>query len=304
MQQADIAMYVAKGEGKGGSSVFDPRTHASVVRSIGLREDLERAIRERQFELHYQPIVDIASGDMAGVEALVRWRHPTRGLLLPGEFIPAAESTGGIIALGRWIFEEACRQAVAWASGPLADRRFMSVNLSTVQLTHPDFVEFVADALAASRIPPGQLLLEVTESANPDSDLVSATLTRLHGLGIRLAIDDFGTGYASMGRLPAAPFEMIKIDRSLVALIDTDSRAESVVTGITDLARRLDAICIAEGVEEPEQLVRLRRMGCQLAQGYLFSPGLPVAQLEDLVRDSAWRVEPTPLVRPAPGAAI
>jgi EAL domain-containing protein (putative c-di-GMP-specific phosphodiesterase class I) len=279
-------MYVAKGDGKGGSSVFDSRRHASVVRSIGLREDLERAIRHRQFELHYQPIIDIESGDLAGVEALVRWNHPVRGLLTPADFIPAAESTGSIIPLGQWIFEEACRQAVEWspAGSPLADGRFMSVNLSTVQLTHPGFVDLVAETVRHSGLPGGQLLVEVTESANPDPDAVSDTLRRIHGLGIRLAIDDFGTGYASMGWLPHTPFEIIKIDRSLVALVATEVRAEAVVTGITDLARRLGAVCIAEGVEQPEQLARLRQMGCQLAQGFHFSPALPVAQLESLLR--------------------
>ena len=286
MSEADIAMYVAKGDGKGGSSVFDSRTHASVVRSIGLREDLERAIRHRQFELHYQPIVDIASGDLGGVEALVRWRHPVRGLLAPADFIPVAESTGSIIALGAWILEEACRQAVAWSGpgSPLADGRFMSVNLSTVQLTHPGFVEFVAEALRHSSLPAEQLLVEVTESANPDEDAVSTTLNRLHTMGIRLAIDDFGTGYASMGRLPHTPFEIIKVDRSLVALVASNARAEAVIVGITDLARRLGAVCIAEGVEEGEQLFRLRQMGCQLAQGFHFSRALPATELEALLR--------------------
>jgi diguanylate cyclase (GGDEF)-like protein len=286
MREADIAMYVAKGDGKGGSFVFDPRTHASVVRSIGLREDLERAIRHKQFELHYQPIIDIESGDVAGVEALVRWNHPVRGQLAPRDFIPVAESTGSIIALGKWIFQEACRQAVSWATvgSPLADGRFMSVNLSTVQLTHPGFVAFVTETLRRSGLVAGQLLVEVTESANPDEEAVSETLRRIHALGIRLAIDDFGTGYASMNRLPHTPFEIIKIDQSLVSLVATDTRAEAVVTGITDLARRLGATCIAEGVEQPEQLAHLRQMGCQLAQGYHFSPAVPVAELEALLR--------------------
>ena len=291
MREADIAMYVAKGDGKGGSSVFDSRTHASVVRNIGLREDLEGAIRHRQFELHYQPIVDIGTGDLAGLEALVRWRHPVRGLLAPADFIPVAESTGSIIPLGRWILEEACRQAVAWSDpgSPLADGRYMSVNLSTVQLTHPGFVEFVEETLQRAGLPVIQLLVEVTESANPDEDAVSTTLNRLHSMGIRLAIDDFGTGYASMGRLRHTPFEIIKIDRSLVALVASDARAEAVIIGITDLARRLSAVCVAEGVEQQEQLVRLRQMGCQFAQGFHFSPALPVAKLEALLRTPATR---------------
>ena len=288
MREADIAMYVAKGEGKGGLSVFDPRRHAPVVRSIGLREDLEPAIPQQQFELHYQPIVDVDTGDMAGVEALVRWRHPERGLLSPDEFIPVAESTGSIVALGRWILEEACRQAVAWSrvGQPLADGRFMSVNLSTVQLTHPGFVAFAADTVQRSGLRPSQLLVEVTESASPDGDAATAALIELNSLGIRLAIDDFGSGFASMDRLPSTPFEFIKIDQRLVAQIVTDARAEAVVTGVTDIARRLGASCIAEGVEHAEQLALLRQMGCHMAQGYHFAPGLPPLELEQLVAPS------------------
>jgi diguanylate cyclase (GGDEF)-like protein len=290
MREADIAMYVAKGAGKGGSSVFDPRTHAPVVRGIGLGDDLERAIAEHQFELQYQPIVAIGSGELAGVEALVRWRHPVRGLLGPRDFIPVAESTGLIIDLGKWIFSEACRQAVAWsraADGPLSGERFMSINLSTVQLTDPKFLSFITDTLSSSSIKPRQLMLEVTESANPDSAVVADTLRRIHDLGVRLAIDDFGTGFASMSRLADIPFEIIKIDISLVAVVDTDPRAESVVTGITDIARRLGAMSVAEGVERVEQLAPLRRMGCDLAQGFHFSRSLPAAELEALLTAAA-----------------
>ena len=287
MSEADIAMYVAKGDGKGGSSLFDPRTHASVVRSIGLRDDLDRAIREREFEMHYQPIVDLETGDLAGVEALARWRHRTRGLLLPADFIAMAEATGAIIALGKWIFEESCRQAVAWADGPLSDGRFMSINLSTIQVTYPGFVEFVADAVAEAGLPPTRLMVEVTESTNPDPDSVVEALGRLHALGIRLAVDDFGTGFASMEQLARLPFAVIKIDQSLVNIVDNDARAESVVTGITDLARRLGAVTIAEGLERPEQIGPLRAMGCQMAQGFHFAPALPAAKLEALVASSA-----------------
>jgi diguanylate cyclase len=291
MKEADIAMYVAKGEGKGGLSVFDSRRHAPVVRSIGLREDLERAIPEHQFELHYQPIVDVESGDLAGVEALVRWRHPTRGMLSPAEFIPVAESTGAIVTLGRWILDEACRQAVVWSRDghPLADARFMGVNLSTIQLTHPGFVEFVAETVQQSGLSAGKLVVEVTESASPDEEAAIATLNELQALGVRLALDDFGTGFASMGRLPATPFEFIKVDRSLISQVATDPRAELVVTGIADLASRLNATCIAEGVENIDQLRLLRPMGCHLAQGFHFAPALPAHELEQLVTTTGER---------------
>ena len=294
MSEADIAMYVAKGEGKGGSSVFDPRTHASVVRSIGLRDDLDRAIRERQFEMHYQPIIDLETGDLAGVEALARWRHPTRGLLAPADFIAVAEATGTIITLGQWIFSESCRQAAAWSSGPLADGRLMSINLSTIQITYPGFVEFVTDAVARAGVEPASVLVEVTESANPDPRAVADALMRLHGLGIGLAVDDFGTGFASMEQLARLPFKVIKIDRSLIASVDTDARAESVVTGVTDLARRLGARCVAEGVERASQIAPLRAMGCQLAQGFHFATALPPAELESLLAASSF----TPVTQP------
>jgi EAL domain-containing protein (putative c-di-GMP-specific phosphodiesterase class I) len=279
-------MYVAKGAGKGGSSVFDPRTHASVVRGIGLGDDLARAIREHQFELEYQPIMDIQSGELAGVEALVRWRHPDRGLIGPRDFIPVAESTGLIIDLGKWIFSEALRQAVAWSDAPdrpLSAGRFMSINLSTVQLTDPGFLDFVTDTLSSSAVLPRQLMLEVTESANPDAEVVADTLRRIHDLGVRLAIDDFGTGFASISRLAHIPFEIIKIDISLIALVDTDARAQSVITGITDLARRIGAMTVAEGVERVGQLAPLRQMGCDQAQGFYWSPSLPPAELEALL---------------------
>jgi predicted signal transduction protein with EAL and GGDEF domain len=302
MSAADIAMYVAKGEGKGGASVFDPRTHASVVRSIGLRDDLERAIAHRQFELHYQPIVDLESGALAGVEALARWRHPERGLLAPRDFIAVAESTGAIIALGQWIFSESCRQAAAWSSSVVGDGRFMSINLSTIQVTYPGFVEFVTDAVARAGVDPRRLLVEVTESANPDGDAVVAALRRIHDLGIRLAVDDFGTGFASMEQLARLPFAVIKIDRGLIASVDTDARAESVVTGVTDIARRLGAVAVAEGVERPEQLAPLRAMGCQLAQGFHFAPALPPDELEALLGPAA---SPSAAVlRPLPRPAV
>jgi EAL domain-containing protein (putative c-di-GMP-specific phosphodiesterase class I) len=159
----------------------------------------------------------------------------------------------------------------------------MSINLSTIQITYPGFVEFVTDAVARTGVDPSHLLVEVTESANPDPESVSSALLRLHALGIGLAVDDFGTGFASMEQLARLPFAVIKMDRALVAMIDTDPRAESVITGITDLSRRLGAITVAEGIERPEQLAPLRAMGCQMAQGFHFAPALPPANLETML---------------------
>jgi EAL domain-containing protein (putative c-di-GMP-specific phosphodiesterase class I) len=227
-------------------------------------------------------------------------------MLGPGDFIPVAESTGMIVDLGKWIISEACRQAVAWSQTPnglLGGDRFMSINLSTVQLTDPRFVEFVTETLQRSAVTPRQLMLEVTESANPDAEVVADTLRGIHDMGIRLAIDDFGTGYASMSRLANIPFEIIKIDISLVAVVDSDARTQSVVTGITDLARRLGARTVAEGVERKEQLAPLRQMSCDLAQGFHFTRSLPPAELEAFLAPEGEMV-PIPNASPVPRPAI
>ena len=286
MREADVAMYVAKSKGKAGHSVFDPRTHDVVVRTMGLQGDLEHAIREHQFELNYQPIVSLASGELAGVEALVRWRHPTRGLLQPRDFIHLAELTGAIGALDRWVLEEAGRQARAWgADGATGGTRFLSVNLSPLALVQPGFVTFVRDVLDASGLRPEQLILEVTETVQPDPRGVATALTGLKALGVRLAIDDFGTGFASVSRLLDSPFDVIKIDEGLVHAMRSDPRAAAIASGIIELGRRLGAHTIAEGIEGAAELTELRQMGCDLGQGFHFAPGLPPAELdEQLVR--------------------
>ena len=280
-------MYVAKSKGKASHSVFDPRTHDVVVRTMGLQADLELAIREDQFELHYQPIVDLATGELAGVEALVRWRHPTRGLLQPRDFIHLAELTGAIGPLDRWVLEEAGRQAVAWGSaGPTGGKRFLSVNISPLALVQPGFVTLVRDVLDASGLRPEQLLFEVTETVQPDPRGVATTLSALKALGVRLAIDDFGTGFASVSRLLESPFDVIKIDEGLLHAMASDDRAGAIVSGIIDLGRRLGSITIAEGIESAAQVTELRQLGCDYGQGFHFAPALPPIELaENLVLD-------------------
>ena len=287
MREADVAMYVAKSKGKAGHSVFDPRTHDVVVRTMGLQGDLDRAIRERQFEVHYQPILSLATGELAGVEALVRWRHPTRGLLMPRDFIHLAELTGAIGDLDRWVIEEAARQSAAWgAGGPTGAGRFLAVNLSPLALVQPGFVTHVSRVLDATRLSPDQLVLEVTETVQPDPRGVATTLTGLKALGLRLAIDDFGTGFASLSRLLESPFDVIKLDESLVHAMQTDPRASAIVSGIADLARRLGAQTIAEGLESAAQVTELRQLGCDLGQGFHFSTPLTATELEtQLVHD-------------------
>ena len=304
MREADVAMYVAKSHGKGSHSVFDPRTHDVVVRTLGLQGDLERGIRERQFELHYQPIVSLATGELAGVEALVRWRHPTRGLIMPREFIHLAEVTGAIGDLDRWVVEEAGRQARAWgADGPTGGDRFMSVNLSPMALTQPGFVTLVSHVLDASGLNPEQLILEVTETVQPDPRGFATMLSGLKALGVRLAIDDFGTGFASVSRLLESPFDVIKIDEGLVHAMGSDRRAEAIVSGIIDLGRRLGADTIAEGIEGASEVTALRQMGCDFGQGFHFATPLPAEQLAERTVREGRRFDGARL-RPARRAVI
>jgi diguanylate cyclase (GGDEF)-like protein len=284
MRQADIAMYVAKGKGKGGFTVFEATTHEPVLRGLELRADLEQAIADHQFELQYEPIMNLVTGTIAGVEALVRWRHPTRGLLDPAEFIPLAESTGAIVPLGRWILDKACHQAAAWVTD---GERFMSVNLSAVQVAGPGFAEVVSRTLASSGLAPAQLVLEMTETTRLDQDAAASTLRELRKLGVRLAIDDFGTGYASLSQLSRVPFDILKIDQSFVAGLAPGSRAESLISGIIDLSRRLGVAVIAEGIEDADQLRRLRELGCAMGQGFHFAHSMPPSELQALLRREA-----------------
>ena len=280
MRDADIAMYVAKGQGKGTFTVFEPTEHQAVVRGLELRTDLDHGIRQEQFELHYQPILSLSTGEVAGAEALVRWRHPNLGLLAPAEFIPLAEATGAIIPLGEWILESACAAATAWTAldGDGA-RGYVSVNLSAVQLADPQFAATLARILKSTGLSPHQLVLEVTESAKLDHDVVAGTMRRVHATGVRFAIDDFGTGYAALGQLSRMPFDLVKIEQSFVTTVGTDPRAESLVAGIVDLARRLRVEVVAEGIEDGVQLARLREAGCAYGQGFHFSQPLPPDEL-------------------------
>jgi diguanylate cyclase (GGDEF)-like protein len=295
MREADIAMYVAKGKGKGGFTVFEATTHEPVVRGLELRADLEQAIADHQFELLYEPIINLVTGTIAGVEALARWRHPTRGLLDPIDFIPLAESTGAIIPLGRWILNQACREAGPWATQrPDGSARFMSVNLSAVQVTDPSFPGSVSAALAATGLTPSQLVLEMTETTRLDQEAAAATLRELRTLGTRLAIDDFGTGYASLSQLSRIPFDMLKIDQSFVAALAPGSRAESLITGILDLARRLGVSVVAEGIEDADQLRQLRDLGCTMGQGFHFAHPMTAADLRTLLRNGATQLTSLP----------
>jgi diguanylate cyclase len=285
MRDADIAMYISKGKGKGGFTVFEADSHKEVVRGLELRADLEQAIREKQFEMYYQPILHLASGVVVGVEALARWRHPTRGLLQSAEFIPLAETTGAIIPLGQGLLEQACREAAGWAAdGEAAADRYLAVNLSALQLAQPGFGKMVTQLLESCGLAPGKLLLELTETTRLDQAAASANLRQLRELGVRLAIDDFGTGFASLSHLSRIPFDLVKIDRSFVSRLAPGSREESLISGVVEMARQLGISVVAEGIETSGQLARLREIGCTFGQGYHFAHPMPAVRLHRFLR--------------------
>jgi diguanylate cyclase (GGDEF)-like protein/PAS domain S-box-containing protein len=287
IRNADTAMYAAKGAGKGRCIVFQPTMHQRTLEFFEVQADLQRALVRGEFVLHYQPIVDLETGSLQGVEALVRWLHPTRGLIMPGGFIPVAEETGLIVPLGVWVLGEACRQAGEWRDRfPETSDMSMSVNLSMRQLLEPDLVPRVAEVLADVDLDPRRLTLEITEgSLLQDVGETTAKLGALKDLGARLALDDFGTGSSSLGHLRQFPIDVLKIDKSFVdGLGDTGSDASALVRAIIELARTLHLTTVAEGIESSDQLTELRSAGCDLGQGYLFAKPLPREDLEALLR--------------------
>jgi EAL domain-containing protein (putative c-di-GMP-specific phosphodiesterase class I) len=236
-----------------------------------LAQDLARAADAGELEVHYQPTVRLTDGRTTGFEALVRWRHPERGLIPPGEFIPLAEETGAIASIGRWVLREALRQGAEWSAGSGTPLR-MAVNLSPRQFQDGDVVAEVGEALAASGFPAGQLTLEVTEGMLVrDVDSVVAQLDLLRGQGIRIAIDDFGTGFAGLSYLRHLPADIIKIDRSFISDLPTGRSASTLITSIVELARTLGLDVVAEGVETDEQRRALQDLDCAQAQGYFFA---------------------------------
>ncbi len=267
MRNADIAMYLAKSGGKGRAEVYRSSMHADVLRRLTLRADLEQAVEEHQFSVAYQPIVDLATGQLEGAEALARWEHPTRGQLPPSDFIPLAESTGLIVPLGRWILEQACQQAAAWQR-ERGDRPFsMAVNISTRQIDEPGFVDSVARALSVSGLRPDRLTLEITETALADATGAERVLNELRAMGVRTALDDFGTGYSSLNYIQRFPIDVIKIDRSFVMVLDEAGNESTVLSAIVDLATQLHMQTIAEGIESPAQLEKVQALGCTFGQG-------------------------------------
>jgi diguanylate cyclase (GGDEF)-like protein len=283
MRDADIAMYQAKSHGKDQVEGYQAAMHRQVVRGYELGTELSAAIEAKAFVLHYQPVVNLESGEIVGAEALVRWNHPERGLLGPYEFLPQAESSGQIHPLGRWILREACATAAGWPDRPNGERPAISVNLASSQLLQPGLVEEVTEILAETGLPANKLILEVTESALVDLATARVALLRLRALGVQLALDDFGTGYSALSYLAELPFDIVKIDRSFVAAIGQGRRVDALLEGILRLCAGLELVTVAEGIEERPQLDRLRDLGCQIGQGYFFARPVPAEDFEALL---------------------
>jgi len=292
LRNADTAMYRAKEQRSGPCVIFEPKMHAAVMRRIDLDADLARAVERNEFELHFQPVVRLVGEAVDGAEALVRWRHPAKGLISPAEFIGVAEETGQIVPLGRWVLKEAIRQAKAWqAADPSRGAFTLSVNVSARQLQDPDLVGQLTGMLYETGFSPANLVLEITESVlMQDMPGTVATLRELKDLGLRLAIDDFGTGYSSLGYLRRFPVDVLKIDRSFIEGVNEGTEQSAVARAIIGLSDALHLTTVAEGIETEAQLRALRELGCQLGQGYLFSRPLPALAFEALLlRGIGWK---------------
>ena len=291
LQEAGIAMSRAKGAGRNRFEMFDSAMHARALARLRMETDLRHAVERGEFELFYQPLITLETGRITELEALLRWRHPQRGLIPPLDFIPLAEETGLIVPIGQWVLARACADMVGWQTrfprtAPLA----ISVNLSPRQFAQPNFVKTVAGTVAASGLDPHTLKLEITESfAIAEPARTRELLTELRALGIQIYLDDFGTGYSSLGYLHQLPLDGIKIDRSFVMQMDTGPLYRQLVHTVRDLAMNIGVVAIAEGVENTDQLSALREMGCSSAQGYLFSRPVPVSEIEVLLgNDPRW----------------
>ncbi len=285
IKNADAAMYDVKDSGRNGFRYYLPEMTQRSETRLRLENDLRKALKNHEFELHYQPQIDLNDNTMVGVEALVRWRHPERGLISPGEFIPVAEDSGLIVPLGQWVLEEACRQNREWQDDGLRPVR-MSVNVAAQQFQHDDFLATVRRVLAESRLGAEFLELEVTENAliNTGSD-VMFKLKQIRNLGISLAVDDFGTGFSSLSFIKQFPLNTLKVDRSFVTDIG-QQKDEAIVKIIIHLAHELNLLVISEGVETERQLEFLRRQGSNMVQGFLFSRPLVPAELRRLLLQS------------------
>lgn len=285
LRDADIALYRAKARGKNCHELFDTAMYARVSESLRTESELRRALERHELCVYYQPLIELATGKIVGFEALVRWEHPRRGLLLPAEFLPVAEESGLIVPLGNWVFREACRQMRAWQEHfPCLQHLAISVNLSSKHFSHPKLLDQVQGILAESGLDPHSLNLEITEeTVIENSEAVTATLTRLRAMNVQVSIDDFGTGYSSLSYLHRFPTNALKVDRSFVSRVNSQGENVEIVKAIVMLAHNLGMYVVAEGIETEAQLEWMRALGCEYGQGFLFARPLPAAVAEAML---------------------
>jgi diguanylate cyclase (GGDEF)-like protein len=287
MRNADVAMYMAKERGKNRYQMFEPEMHETALRRLELKADLQRALEHGEFILNYQPVIELDSGRISGVEALIRWIHPERGLVPPLDFIPLAEETGLIVQIGRWVLREAC----AYAAGlherfPSDDPLHMAVNLSAKQLARADIVDDIRTIMQETGIDPSSLILEITESVMmADMDLSIARLTELKALGVQIAIDDFGTGYSSLNYVRRFPVDILKVDKSFIDGVSDGGESSALTAAVIELAGILNLKPVAEGIERVDQLERLLELHCALGQGFYFAKPLESGTLEEMLTE-------------------
>ena len=286
LRDADIAMYRAKDLGRGRYKVFHSGLRERAMRHMTLETELRLAVDQRRFELYYQPIVDMKSGALTGLEALLRWRHETRGLLPPSEFLAAAEECGLMLPLGQWVLTQACADAANWQKlVPGAAPLPLHINISGRQFSQGDLAESLAQAMAAAGVAPGSVLVEITESElMHDPRTAARRLWQLRENGVRVALDDFGTGYSSLFSLQQYPIDALKVDMRFVAGMEQGRQSLRIVQAIVSLASGLGMGVVAEGVETAAQREQLLALGCTLGQGHIFARPLPLAEVLELVR--------------------
>ena len=287
LRNADVAMYLAKEKGKNRYQLFEPAMHDTALKRLELKAALQRALEHNEFRLFYQPVIELESGKVSGVEALIRWFHPERGMVPPLDFIPLAEETGLIVPIGHWVLKEACRYAAELQGRyPLAEPLHMAVNLSARQVARTELVDEVRQILEDTGLDPSTLILEITESVMiQDMDLAIARLTELKALGVQLAIDDFGTGYSSLNYVRRFPVDILKVDKSFIDGVTEGGESSALTAAVIELASILSLKPVAEGIERPDQLQRLLELQCDLGQGFLFAKPLPEIELEPMLAD-------------------
>ena len=288
LRDADTAMYRAKTLGKARHEIFDKAMHARAMNLLQLETDLRRAVEREEFFVQYQPIVSLETSNLRGFEALVRWRHPERGLISPIDFVPVAEETGLIMPIGAWVLKESCRQMQRWqAMFPSDPQLFISVNLSGKQFAQPDLMSEVAAIIEETGLDPRSLKLEITESVVMENiETATEMLKQLRALGLKLSIDDFGTGYSSLSYLHRFPIDTLKIDRSFVTQMSDNNENMEIVRTVVMLAQNLGMDVVAEGVETSEQLSLLQRLGCEFGQGYFFSKPVEASGAEKIIAET------------------